>query len=294
MRQTYLLSALPGALAASFPQQMGVDLVFPRDLETYRPTTPFPVVLAFHGAPSIWPPNLTVRLELRQPGEEPLETIVVNGTDAVGQLEEEDDGTYFAVVGMLETGDLSGDTFLKWEFKFKMDCDGVGHGVGASSSVRFSFDEEGDNVDVVPKGDYCPTHVHTVLVEGRKSEECLELGMPRLGDECRTEIPAGLERGVEAKLEEIRECANEDGDCNDSPFIEGNWEEGGDEDDAGDGSDENDESDDESAALSLQGGDIRYFRFSCAARTRRCLSIMVVFPVRVMVDKRCGKAIYYR
>lgn len=285
------LGVLTSALAASdpYPAIVGVDLVFPRRNDVYKRTSPFPVVLALHGAPATWPAGLSIKLELMRAerGEpaEPYETVLVNATDVAGRIPE-DDGTYFVVVGMLEAKDSTKeDNFLQYTVDFPMECEDGGEAAlrladdtdleyanHVLSSFHFSLnDEDGVEPDVVPraelsKNEACPYHVNTLLIEGKESDECLLLGTPdyeSINKECRTKIPEGFEGEVKAKLEEIKKCSDEkDGDdlselCNKKPFLADNGEdedsgsESGGENDGG--SDESDEEDgDDSGARSLK------------------------------------------
>lgn len=249
MRLAFLSAALTRVLAAaqSYPAEFSVDLVFPRSNAKYKRVFAFPVVLALHGAPEIWPADLSIKLELMRALEkgEPattFETVYVNATDVVGRLPG-DEETYFVVVGMLEAvGSPSEATFLRYEVTFSMDCPpgeaadrlasdfDLESANRVTSSLYFSLDDKkGMEPDVVPAEDVCPYHVQTLLIEGKESDECLLLGTPdyeRINENCRTKIPEGFAGLVKGKLEEIGTCANEteptaehDAFCDSRPFL---------------------------------------------------------------------------
>lgn len=279
MRLGLLSAAQAGTLAAaqSYPADFGVDLVFPRHNAEYKRVFPFPVVLAIHGAPDIWPTDLSIRVELMRALEKgkpatAFETVYINATDIIDRLPG-DEETYFAVVGMLEAaGSPAENTFLSYGVSFPRDCqpgeaadridDDFDLEGANSTSSSFYFklnDEDGIEPDIVPDKDVCAYHVHTLLIEGKESEKCLLLGTPdyeALHENCRTEIPEGFAELAAAKLEEIGACANEteptkehDAFCNSKPFIldgEASGSEGG--------SGGDDDDDDDSGAPTWRGG----------------------------------------
>lgn len=106
MRPSILISFLAAAAAAAeYPTNFGVDLAFPRHNATYKRTSPFPVVLAVHGVPDTWPPDLRITLELIRDKAGPgpaatFEMLRINAADA-DVVPSGDDGKYFAVAGML-------------------------------------------------------------------------------------------------------------------------------------------------------------------------------------------------
>ena len=247
MRLTSLFAVLGGILASaqSYPAEFGVDLVFPRPKDVYKRVFPFPVVLAVHGAPDIWPAGVSIKLELMRALEEAkpaiaFETRYINASSVVGTLPATRNDTYFAVVGMMEAaGSPTTDTFLRYEISIPMDCpagEAAGR-VAADSdiaganrmigSLQFKLDnEEGEDPEMIVA---CPMHLHTIRIDGRESEDCLLLGTPdyaRIDRECRTSLPVTLDEVVRVKLDKIRLCANEtepttehDAFCNRRPFL---------------------------------------------------------------------------
>ena len=295
MRAATFLAALPATLAAaaSYPSQFGVDLVFPRHNEVYKRVFPLPVVLALHGAPSTWPTDLSIKLELmralvKSDPATTFETVYVNTTtDLVGRLPG-DEETYFAVVGMLEAvGSPRENTFLRYEVSFTQDCPegseaaevmaddfDLENANSQGGSLYFKLDDDkGSEPDIVGDKDACAYHVATVLMEEKVEDKCFLLGTPdyeALHEKCRTVLPEGFQEEVMAKVEAIGKCANEtkptrehDAFCNSMAFLA---DEGEDAEEAkgktggkggkggSGGGDDDDEDDEDSAAVSLSGG----------------------------------------
>ncbi|SPO06514.1 uncharacterized protein DNG_09204 [Cephalotrichum gorgonifer] len=252
MRANSLLAALAGSslvAAQSYPAELGIDLVFPRTNGVYKRAFPFPVVLAIHGSPDVWPTDLSIKLELLRPLEKGkpasvFETVYVNASSSVDTLPK-DKNSFFAVVGMLEAmGSPLDSAFLRYEVNFPMDCPPgkeAANRIAADTDLQFanqtssSFhftlsDEKGIDPDVVPGKDVCPLHINTVLIEGVEEKGCLLLGTPdyeALHEKCRTEIPSGFGELVAGKLERVGKCANSikpttaenDRFCNSKPFA---------------------------------------------------------------------------
>ena len=289
MRPTGLIPGLVAAAAAvDYPTKFGVDLVFPRHNATYKRTSPFPVVLAIHGAPETWPPDLSFTLELMRDEEGPgpaatFETVSFNATDA-DVVPSGDEGTYFAVVGMMQAVNSTREnTFLRYGATFTNDCPegeaadriaedfDIANANNRSSSIFFRLnDEKGVEPDVVPEKWVCPPLLQRFLafvIEERVTDKCILFSYPGYdGDDekCRVVPPEDFEENVVEKLEEIGKCANgtESGDgegCNDRPFNLGGDE---DEDESGEGgkgssgsgSEDGDEEDEDSSAVSMRSG----------------------------------------
>ncbi|CAI4212799.1 unnamed protein product [Parascedosporium putredinis] len=179
---------------------------------------PFPVVLAIHGAPDAWPEDLSIKLDLSRnldpaKGLAPFETVWLNATNVRKGLPE-DEGTYFATVGLLEAaGTPRGPT----------TC-----GTRSSSprtAPRGLAAQRMADEDLITGEDGGYGTVYFELDDDKGVEPDVSASKDD-GERCRVDFPEDLGARVAAKLLDIGKCANEttksaehDVYCNSKPIL---------------------------------------------------------------------------
>lgn len=126
--------------ALTFPAQVGVDIVFPRD-DTYPPSEPFPIVFAFSGASAAWTYGFDFSWSLRRTdGCEGACGVVDSGQFSieeglVSSVSFGDDDAYYlttSAIGLGPSVAYEGGYSLEWAFGFARNCSSSG---GVQSST---------------------------------------------------------------------------------------------------------------------------------------------------------------
>ncbi|EEU39355.1 uncharacterized protein NECHADRAFT_81463 [Fusarium vanettenii 77-13-4] len=216
--------------SSEFPFDLGVNLVFPRPNETYRPVYPFPVVFAITGAAEAWPYQFRFTWGLEgnhsgpihvddrpmASGELPEKTFFTEG-----QLELAEEPYYFIVGTDLLANSTSTEWLFDWRLEVSDDCDPEEYGKSFSrvGHMNFSSSPSGSlpNMAANP-GKPCPLEVlHLRFLENkitpedvkryRYSNSCVVLtDQEGSGDPCKIDTGSKLESLVTAKMLETASC----------------------------------------------------------------------------------------
>lgn len=216
--------------SSEFPFDLGVNLVFPRPNETYRPVYPFPVVFAITGAAEAWPYQFrftwglegnhsgTVHVDDRPlaSGDLPEKTLFTEG-----QLEPAEEPYYFIVGRDLLANSTSTEWLFDWRLEVSDDCDPQEQGKSFSrvGHMNFSSSPNGSLPNMTANtGKPCPLEVlHLRFLENkttpedvkkyRYSNSCVVLtDQEGSGDPCKIDTGSKLKSLVTVKMLETASC----------------------------------------------------------------------------------------
>ena len=215
--------------SSEFPFDLGVNVVFPRPNETYRPVYPFPVVFAITGAAEAWPYQFNFRWSLEGNHSWPIrvdDRPLVSGkfpektTFTRGQLKPAAEPYYFITGTDLVVNSTSTEWLLIWRLQVAQECEPGEYGsYGKVGQITFSTSPNGSlpSMSATP-GKSCPFEALTLrfLENGttpedvkryRYSNSCVVLAdQEGSGDPCKIDTGSKLKSLVTAKMLETASC----------------------------------------------------------------------------------------
>ncbi|RSL94226.1 hypothetical protein CEP52_012748 [Fusarium oligoseptatum] len=213
--------------SSEFPFDLGVNLIFPRPNETYRPIYPFPVVFAITGAAEAWPYQFrfTWRLEGNHSwpmhiDDRPLDSgwLPEKNLFTEGQLEPAEEPYHFIVGTGLLVNSTSTEWMLDWRLEVSDVCDPEEYGKSYSRAGQMNFSSSPSGSLPSTSGKPCPLEVlHLRFLENkttpedvkkyRYSNSCVVVtDQEGSGDPCKIDTGSKLKSLVTAKMLETASC----------------------------------------------------------------------------------------
>ncbi|KAL6365292.1 hypothetical protein LRP88_01279 [Fusarium phalaenopsidis] len=212
-----------------FPFDLGVNLVFPRPNETYRPVYPFPVVFAITGAAEAWPYQFNFRWSLEgnhswpiRVDDRPLvsDKFPEKTTFTRGQLEPAAEPYYYITGTDLVVNSTSTEWLLIWRLQIAQECEPGEYGsYGKVGQITFSTSPNGSLPSMsATSGKPCPFEaLHLRFLENgttpedvkryRYSNSCVVVtDQEGSGDPCKIDTGSKLKSLVTAKMLETASC----------------------------------------------------------------------------------------
>ncbi|KAI8666967.1 hypothetical protein NCS56_00831700 [Fusarium sp. Ph1] len=212
-----------------FPFDLGVNLVFPRPNETYRPVYPFPVVFAITGAAEAWPYQFNFRWSLEgnhswpiRVDDRPLvsDKFPEKTTFTRGQLEPAAEPYYYITGTDLVVNSTSTEWLPIWRLQIAQECEPGEYGsYGKVGQITFSTSPNGSLPSMsATSGKPCPFEaLHLRFLENgttpedvkryRYSNSCVVVtDQEGSGDPCKIDTGSKLKSLVTAKMLETASC----------------------------------------------------------------------------------------
>lgn len=215
--------------SSEFQFDLGVNLVFPRPNETYRPVYPFPVVFAITGAAEAWPYQFNFRWSLEgnhswpiRVDDRPLvsDKFPEKTTFTKGQLEPAAEPYYFITGTDIIVNSTSTEWLLIWRLQIAQECEPGEYGsYGKVGQITFSTSPNGSLPSMsATTGKSCPFEALNLrfLDNGTTPEDvtkyfysnsCVVVtDQEGSGDPCKIDTGPRLKSLVAAKMLETASC----------------------------------------------------------------------------------------